>query len=188
MSMLDSIPWYQRIFHINKRAKFLRILRITEWLHNGREKNRWMWIPYFFYSRKLDRLRYSCGFDIPLNVLGYGVFLAHHGSSVINGCARVGNYCCIMNNLCIADAVNTRVGDGVYFGTNVVVCKKSDIEEGVKISALSLVNKPLKVKRSLYGGVPAKLLKENIDPWYFEEPYYSSWKECERMRDRLNIL
>ena len=154
MSRLDELPWYKRLFHVNKRASFLKTLRITEYLNNNKRKtsNWWMWIPYFFYSRKLDRLSYACGYDIPLNSLGYGVCLPHHGSCIINGAIHIGNYCALMNNVCIADGNPKKIGNGVFFATGVVIAKHADIADGVSITANSFVNKPITKPNSLWGG------------------------------------
>lgn len=179
-------PWKKRIFHPNKRKIFLRVLRITEWLSNGKWKNPWMWIPYFFYSRKLEKLSYICGYSIPLNTLGYGTNLAHHGSCVINGANKIGNYCALMNNVCIADASPKKIGNGIYFATNVVVAKETDIADGVKISANSFVNKTIDKENSLWGGTPAKYIKDT-EPWYFEEPWYSRYKKVEQLRIKMKL-
>lgn len=179
-------PWKKRIFHPNKRQLFLKTLRITEWLSNGKWTHKWMWMPYFFYSRKLEKLRYLCGYSIPLNTLGYGTNLAHHGSCVINGANKIGNYCAFMNNVCIADANPKKIGNGIYFATNVVVAKETDIADGVKISANSFVNKTINKENSLWGGTPAKYIKDT-EPWYFEEPWYSRYKKVEELRIKMKL-
>lgn len=58
-------------------------------------------------------------------MLGYGTFLAHHGMCIINGACPIGYYCAIMGNVTIADANPKKIGDGVYFATNVVVAGKN---------------------------------------------------------------
>lgn len=181
-----DIPWKKRIFHPNTRKKFLRTLRITEWLSNGKWTHKWMWLPYFIYSRRLEKLSYLCGYSIPLNTLGYGTNLAHHGSCVINGANKIGNYCALMNNVCIADAHPEKIGNGIYFATNVVVAKKTDIANGVKLSANTFVNKSINQENSLWGGIPAKFLKET-QPWYYEEPWLSRYKKVEKLRIKMNI-
>lgn len=61
-------PWYKTVAHINIRRKWMRIYRITEWLFNCKKQHKWMMLPYLYYSRKLDKLSYLCGYSIPLVV------------------------------------------------------------------------------------------------------------------------
>ena len=188
MSRFDSYGGIKSIFHINYRKKFLKTLRITEWLHNGRKNHPWMWVPYLLYSRRLDKLSYKCGFDIPLNVLGYGVNIPHHGSIVINSKAKIGNYCAIMNNVCIADSNPKTIEDGVLIGSSVVITKNVTISKGVQIAALSLINKDIPNPFCIVGGIPQKILKEVCYYWYLGDDETSRrHNECERLRKKYRI-
>lgn len=144
----------QRLFHNNKRSKFLRTLRIVEWLHNTYKKpfHWWKLLPLCYYSNKLDRLSYQCGFNIPLNTLGYGVNIPHHGSITINPHTRLGNYCAIMNNVVIGDSGQKNIGNGVLIGSNTVILKDICIANGCQIAAMSLINKSIDKSNSLWGG------------------------------------
>lgn len=189
MNGYEEVPMSRRLFHVNYVKKFLRILRITEWLFNQRSKtkNCWMWILYFFYSRRLDLLSYKCGFSIPVNTLGYGVFLPHHGTCVINSAAKVGNYCAIYNNVCLGGSEPKHIGDGVLFATGSVIIKEVTIADGVKISANSLVNKNINLSNSLWGGQPAKLLRTDVLPWYSQWPWYDRYMKIETLKKKMNI-
>lgn len=182
-----ELPWYKNLAHVDKRKEWMRIFRITEWLFEGKKNHKWMILPYIYYSRKLDKLSFICGYSIPLGCLGYGIFLAHHGSCVINGRNRIGNYSCIFNNVCIADGNHKILGEGVFYGTGVVITKKVEISDGCKISANSLVNKSCNVKRCLLGGMPATVLKENITPWFHEEPYYARYRKIEQLKKDFKL-
>lgn len=54
-----------------------------------------------------------------------------------------------------------RIGDNVWIGTNCTILKGVEIGEGAIIAAGSLVNKNVEAN-CLYGGVPAKKIKEKI--------------------------
>jgi acetyltransferase-like isoleucine patch superfamily enzyme len=54
------------------------------------------------------------------------------------------------------------IGNHVWIGTNVTILKGVKIGNGAIIAANSLVNKDIPAK-TLVGGIPAKILKENID-------------------------
>jgi len=179
-------PWYKTIAHVNIRKRWLKTYRIVEWLFYGKQNHKWMILPYIYYSRKLDKLSYLCGYSIPLGCLGYGIFLAHHGTCVINGRNRIGNYSCVFNNVCIADGNIKELGIGVFYGTGTVVAKTVTIGNGCKVSANSFVNKSYP-DNSLIGGAPSKLLRENITPWFHEEPYFSRYKEIESLRKNFGL-
>ncbi len=177
----------QRLFHNNKRGKFLRTLRIVEWLHNTYKQplHWWKLIPLCYYQNKLDRLSYQCGFDIPLNTLGYGVNIAHHGSITINPLTKIGNYCAIMNNVVIGDSNEKVIGNGVLIGSNTVILKKITIADGCQIAAMSLINKTITKPNTLVGGVNL-LLKPEIATWYEgDEVVNSNHAKCEMLRNKM---
>jgi serine acetyltransferase len=55
-----------------------------------------------------------------------------------------------------------KIGNHVWIGNNVTILKGVTIGDGAIIAAGSLVNKDVPAK-SLFGGVPAKLIKVNVD-------------------------
>ena len=70
--------------------------------------------------------------------------------------------------------------------TNVVIAKETNIANGVKISANSLVNKSIEKENTLYGGTPAIYLKDT-EPWYYEQPWYDRYRRCEELRIKKRI-
>ena len=63
------------------------------------------------------------------------------------------------------DSINTKpvkIGNHVWIGTNSIILKGVTIGDGAVIAAGSVVNKDIPT-RVLAGGVPAKVLKENIE-------------------------
>lgn len=57
---------------------------------------------------------------------------------------------------------SVKIGKNCWIGCRTIVLKNSEIPNGSVIGAGSLVCKKLGNKNSIYGGNPAKLLKENI--------------------------
>lgn len=55
------------------------------------------------------------------------------------------------------------IGEHVWLGANVTVLKGVSIPKGVIIGHSSVVTKSLNNANSIYAGVPAKLIKENIE-------------------------
>lgn len=132
--------------------KFLRTLRITEYLNYKSQRNI-LWMPlYLIYKQKYLKISEKCGYEIPLNSLGYGCRIAHRCGIIINGATTIGNYCCLYR--CIfADGNPKHIGNHVFIGTNVVIAKKVTIADGVSISAMSLVNKDFLVDNEcVWGG------------------------------------
>ena len=130
--------------------KFLRTLRITEYLNFKKERNL-LWLPlYLLYKHKYQKISLKCGYEIPLNSLGYGCRIGHRCGIIINGATKIGNYCCLYR-CTFADGNPKHIGNHAFFGTNVVVCKKTNIADGCSISAMTFVNKSIDIPNSLWG-------------------------------------
>lgn len=175
----------KRLLYPSPIEKFLRTLRITEFLDN--KKKNTLWLPlYLLYKHKYQKISEKCGYEIPLHALGYGCRIAHRCGIIINGATKIGNYCCLYR-CTFADGNPKHIGNQVFIGTNVVVYKKTNIADGCFISAMSLINKDIKSPCQLWGGVPGKLLKVGIAPWTEEQPYKDEYERCEKLRKKLNI-
>ena len=177
--------WFGRIFYPSKLKEYMFVLRKLEYFATSSMKHHplFYWV-YLFYRIRYDRLGYKLGFEIPLYSLGYGCRLPHHGSIVLNGSTKIGNYCCLMNLVTFADGNLKNVGNEVYIGTNIVVAKEVTIADGCKLSACSFVNKSFTTPHMLIGGVPAKELKA-CQPWTDE--CRANVEECERLKKVMGL-
>lgn len=177
--------WFGRIFYPSKLRQYMVTLRKLEYYSTPPMKGHPLWyFVYLYYKIRYDRLGYQLGFEIPLYSLGYGTRIPHHGSIVLNGATKIGNYCCLMNLTTFADGNLKTIGNEVYIATSVVVAKKVTIADGCKISACSFVNKDFVTPNTLIGGVPAKALKE-CRPWTDE--CREDVEECEHIRKEMGI-
>ncbi len=61
-----------------------------------------------------------------------------------------------------------KIGDYVWLGTNVMVTKGAEISSNTVVGAYTLVNKKFTQEGIILGGIPAKILKENIY-WYHRD-------------------
>lgn len=124
---------------------FVVLLRRTEYLKNT-QRSPLSKIRYVLARWRLSRLAERLGFSIPLNVFGPGLSIAHTGTIVVNGHARVGSFCRIHPGVTIGavrglapvigDHVFLAPGSGVYgdvsigdrshIGPNVVVTNSVD--------------------------------------------------------------
>lgn len=88
---------------------------------------------------------------------------------------EIGNNVAISENFCIRDSDNhdiissthkktqpIKIGNNVWIGMNVTILKGVNIGDGCIIAAGSVVNKDIPA-RCLAGGVPAKILKQNVE-------------------------
>ena len=88
---------------------------------------------------------------------------------------EIGNNVAISENVCIRDSDNhdilsskhkktqpIKIGNNVWIGMNVTILKGVTIGDGCIIAAGSVINKDIPNK-CLAGGVPAKILKNNVE-------------------------
>jgi len=107
-------------------------------------------------------------------ILGSG-FINHNLNLCCFNKIEIGNNVIISDNATIRDSDNhyithnngvqtkpIKIGNNVWIGMNCTILKGVSIGDGAVIAAGSLVNKDVP-SRCLAGGVPSKILKENID-------------------------
>ena len=88
---------------------------------------------------------------------------------------EIGNNVAISENVCIRDSDNhnilnsahvktkpIKIGNYVWIGMNVIILKGVTIGDGAIIAAGAVVNRDVPAK-SLVGGIPAKILKSNVE-------------------------
>lgn len=140
--------------------KFEKILRKLEYYHNC--KNKGIFKIYILALKfKFHRLSQKLGFDIPINVFGPGLSIAHRGTIVVNGNAKVGKNCRIHVCTNIGTAYDTKsevptLGDNVYIGPGAKIFGSIEIANGVAIGANSVVSKSFLEPNITIAGVPAK--------------------------------
>lgn len=115
-------------------------------------------------------LMMKTGISIPKNTCEKGLTLYHHGSIVVNAACRIGENCCIMNNVNIgANGGSNKapiIGKDVYIGPGAVIYGDISIADGCYIGANAVVNKSFTTPNSIIAGVPAKVLKEDPIHWW----------------------
>jgi len=102
------------------------------------------------------------GFSIPLNVFGPGLGIAHYGTIVVNGNAKVGANCRI--HIAVNIGANggkeaPQLGDNVYIGPGAKIFGDIRIADHVKIGANAVVNKSFDEEGAVIVGIPAKRVK-----------------------------
>lgn len=146
--------------------RFQRSLRKYEFAINDRYSVgylggvivQWYKIWYKIYS-------ILCGFSIPPNVFGKGLSIAHRGTIVVNGNARIGENCRL--HACVnigtspgrADLAPT-IGDNVYIGPGAKIYGRINIASGIIIGANSVVNKSFDEESICIAGVPVRKISD----------------------------
>lgn len=115
----------------------------------------------FLYYKK--RLKYNT--YIPLNVFGPGLSIAHFGSIIVNGNAKVGENCRIQDSVTIG-ATNGEsdapvIGNNVFIGSGARIIGKVNIASDIAIGANAVVVKDFDKSGITIGGVPAKKISDN---------------------------
>jgi serine O-acetyltransferase len=144
--------------------KFQRLLRRLEYYGNCRKSTAWG--PYCVFLRfRFHRLSIRLGFNIPCNVFGPGLSIAHRGTIVVNGATRIGANCRIHTCVNIGTRegykdLAPKIGDDVYIGPGAKIFGPIEIASGIAIGANSVVNKSFKEPNISIAGVPARKISE----------------------------
>ncbi|MCO4469865.1 serine acetyltransferase [Streptococcus infantarius subsp. infantarius] len=144
--------------------KFQRRLRRTEFLKNTSGSNL---IKKFFYALsmiKFHKLRVKYGFSIPLNVFGPGLSIAHRGTIVVNGNAKIGKNCRIQECTTIGATNGSScapiLGDNIFIGSGARIIGDIRIADNIAIGANALVCKDCLESGITIAGVPAKKISD----------------------------
>lgn len=145
--------------------KFQLRLRKTEYLKNTSQGNILIKIRFLVSMYLFHRLRVKNGFSIPLNVFGPGLSIAHRGTIVVNGNAKIGKNCRIQECTTIG-ATNGEgqapiLGDNIFIGSGARIIGNIQIANDIAIGANALVCKDFLDSGITIAGVPAKKISEN---------------------------
>lgn len=136
--------------------RFQRILRKHEYYANCNS------LLKYWYAYKHKSIGRSLGITIPINTCGAGLSIAHIGTIVINGGARIGQNCRI--HVCVnigASAQDSNavpvIGDNCYIGPGAKLYGAIVLGDNVAIGANSVVNKSFN-GNCVIAGCPAKII------------------------------
>lgn len=149
-------------YFFNDIWKFQRVLRKHEYYANRNS------IFKYWYAYKHKKIGRVLGFTIPINTCGAGLSIAHIGTIVINGKARIGENCRI--HVCVnigAAAQNSHavpvIGDNCYIGPGAKLYGGITLGDNLAIGANSVVNKSF-AGNCVIAGCPAKIIsQEKLD-------------------------
>lgn len=139
-SMGLSPLWKKRFIATNRIAWFVRTLRIAE--YKRKQPGKFAKLSYLATRFYYDRLSERLGFDIPLDVFGPGLSIAHRGTIVVNGQAQVGRNCRIHPGVTIGASNGQApiIGNDVFIGPGAGIFGGVTIGDGAIIGPHSLIN------------------------------------------------
>lgn len=144
--------------------KFEILLRKTEFYFNNRSKIIYR-LLYYLNMYKFHKCRVKLGYSIPLNVFSEGLSIAHRGTIVVNGNAKIGKNCRIQECTTIG-ATNGNcdapiLGDNIFIGSGARIIGNIKIADDIAIGANSFVNKSFLESSITIAGIPAKKISDN---------------------------
>lgn len=126
------------------------------------------------------------GFSISPNVFGYGLVIPHHGTVVVGGENRIGNFCVLHTSTCIT-AGDKQIGDRLYLASGAKIVRSGiELGDNISVAANSVVNTSCAESGVLLAGMPAKKVK-NSEAWYVRDGacYQKRVQECLRLQERM---
>lgn len=152
--------------------RFQRLMRRLEYLTNCKGNAFLRLFVAYQYRRQGKKL----GFSIPINVFGPGLSIAHAGTIVVNGGAKVGSNCrlhvCV--NIGTAAGKSTDapiVGDNCYIAPGVKMFGKIVIGPNVAIGANAVVTKSFPEGNVTIAGIPAMIISQKTSRSFLIEGY-----------------
>lgn len=148
-------------------------LRKLEFVLNCSRNRPHLLIRRFLFRKSAIKL----GFSISPNTFGPGLAIAHRGTIIVNGGARIGANCRIHADVNIGTEAGHGssapiIGDDCYIGPGAKIFGKIVIGSGTVIGANAVVNKSFPEGNQSLGGVPAKVISNKSSEGLLIKGYY----------------
>ncbi len=173
LSVKESSKLKELIFP-NTIWRFQRTLRYLEYYTNCKT---WVGakITRLFLFLSYRRQSIKLGFSIPINCIGPGLAIAHIGPIIINKGAHIGSNCLIHVGVNIGTAAGysdeaPTIGNNCYIGPGVKIFGNIRIANNTAIGANAVVNKSFLQENTMIAGVPARVIKGNVDTFNYVRP------------------
>ncbi len=145
--------------------RYLKSLRKYEYYTNTNSVLRYF---YRYYNRRLG-LKYNLA--MPINAIGYGLYIPHIEGGVILNVKKVGNNCKINSGVVVGSKNSNNeiavIGDNTTLTVGCKVIGKITIGNNVIVAPNSVVIKDVP-DNSVVSGVPSKIIKLNGEKVIYE--------------------
>lgn len=154
----------QKNYKYMKIGKFVILARKAGYYQNNLDKVFLNKLLCFYYKWKKNRLGERLNIEFDVKEFGRRLKI-YHGNIIVNQDAIIGDDCVLHGNNCIGnkgsaeDNTCPKIGNNVEIGVGTSIIGNIVIEDNIKISANSLVNKSCLESNFIYGGIPAKKIK-----------------------------
>jgi serine O-acetyltransferase len=143
----------------NEIYRFEVRLRKLEFALNCSSNQLWLFYRKFLFRR----ISVNLGYSISPNTFGPGLSIAHRGTIVVNGGARIGANCRIHVDVNIGteagkSSAAPKIGDNCYIGPGAKLFGDIEIGPNTVIGANAVVNKSFLEGNQTLGGVPARVI------------------------------
>lgn len=158
-------PFYFRFTHQHQYAlyRYVRLLRITEYLLNTSKGNPFKKMLFWLLERRRNNIGNKLGVCITQNVFDRGLFIDHIGSITVNPFAKVGENCHIHGSCCIGRGGHGKgspiIGNNANIGWGCVILGDVTIADNVRVGANAVVTKSIIDSDTTWVGVPARKIK-----------------------------
>ena len=146
--------------------RYQKLLRKVEYLQNCLKGRSFIWkIDFVIQKHRLLKLGMSYSFYIQPNCFGPGLSIAHIGTIIVHGKARIGQNCRIHNCVTIGgnskedDQVPT-IGDNVFIGPSASILGGVVLADGIAVGANAVVLDSFPQKNITIAGAPARKVSE----------------------------
>jgi serine O-acetyltransferase len=155
---LPSWRFSYRVTH--RQAYWHWLLRHAEY-HINVAKSPVARLESLIYFWRFMRMSERVGYTIPVNVFGPGLSIAHKGTVVVNGSARVGKNCRLHPDCTIGqhEGRNATIGDNVWIAPGARVVGGVSIGDRAAIGANAVVVRDVPAGVTV-GGIPARQISD----------------------------
>ena len=153
----------------NKKFKLILYFRIANFFYKKNQTKR-TYITRFLqsiFTKMFNKYleKFCCDFKIKTEI-GKGLHIPHPIGIVINGKAKIGNNCTIMQQVTIGNKLNDdkipEIGNNVFIGAGAKIIGNIKIEDNVIIGANAVVTKSIP-KNCIVAGIPARIIRKLND-------------------------
>ena len=155
------VDYYFKLLYGNVNAcvfRYLKVLRKYEYYNNVNS------IFKYYYRYRHRRLGLKYNLAIPINKVGYGLYIPHIEGGVIVNCESIGNYCTINSGVVVGNKGNNdmvpTIGDNVTLSVGCKVIGKIKIGNNVLIAPNAVVINDVP-DNSIVVGIPGRIIKKN---------------------------
>ena len=140
--------------------RYVKSMRMVEYHLNN--KGIFHRLLHKYWLLKLRHYSYKTGFQIAPNTCGKGLCIYHYGYILVNGQAKLGDYCTLTSGVVIGQTDKNKVP---IIGNHVKICSGAKIVGNVKIGDHAIIAPNTVVVKDVpahatVSGVPAKIIKQ----------------------------